>query len=223
MKKNAILTFTLAATIITSPALVSAQNHQPNDPFHKKNTAVSPADEKMKIGDALPSADVNMKNANGKDVSLNSAMGQDGLLVMFSCNTCPFVIKNQPTTKQVMEYAKAHHIGMVVINSNEAKRGDDDSYNEMQKYAKEQGYTTPYLVDADSKFADMFGANHTPEVFLFDKNKKLVYKGAMNDNPGDPTGAKTMYVNNAIDAMQAGKPINPNSTKSIGCSIKRKA
>lgn len=112
---------------------------------------------------------------------------------------------------------------MVIINSNEAKRDGDDSYKEMTAYAKKQGYTVPYLADDNSTVADQFGANHTPEVFLFDKNGKLVYKGAMNDNPGDPTGYKKMYINDAIDAVIAGKEVNPKTTKSIGCSIKRKA
>jgi len=142
---------------------------------------------------------------------------------MFSCNTCPFVIKNQPITKKTIEYAEAHHIGMVIINSNEAQRGDADSYEAMQQYAKAQGYTVPYLIDENSKLADLFGASHTPEVFLFNNKNKLVYRGAMNDNPGDPGSYKVMYIQNAMNAMVAGKEIDPNSTKSIGCGIKRKA
>ena len=188
-------------------------------------TGVSNAQQSDKLnpGDKLPSGDAALTNINGKKLTLNSAMGEKGLLVMFSCNTCPFVVKNQPVTKQTMEYASAHHVGMVVINSNEAQRNEADSYAEMQKYAKQQGYTVPYLVDENSKLANLFGANHTPEIFLFDKAGKLVYKGAMNDNPSDPTGYKKMFINDAIDAMVAGKEVNPKVTKSVGCSIKRKA
>ena len=181
------------------------------------------AQDKMMPGDKLPAAQQTMRNANGKDITLKEGMGENGMLVMFSCNTCPFVIKNQPVTKQAMQYALAHHVGMVIINSNEAKRTGDDSYEDMKKYAKEQGYTVPYVIDENSALADMFGANHTPEVFLFDKNGKLVYKGAMNDNPSDPGSVKTVYINYAIDNMIAGKPVDPKTTRSIGCSIKRKA
>ena len=188
--------------------------------------AISPAttyaQDKMNPGDALP-ASATMKNANGQPTDLKGAVKENGLLVMFSCNTCPFVIKNQPMTKKTMDYAKAHNIGMVIINSNEAQRGDADSYNAMAKYANEQGYTVPYLIDENSKLADVFGANHTPEIFLFNKQGKLVYKGAMNDNPSDPTGYKKMYIEDAINAMVAGKEVNPNTTRSVGCSIKRKA
>ena len=178
---------------------------------------------KMNPGDDLPAAETTLKNANGSNTSMKAAEKSNGLLVMFSCNTCPFVIKNEPITKKAMEYAAAHNIGMVIINSNEAKRGDDDSYEAMKKFAKEQGYTVPYLVDESSKLADLFGANHTPEVFLFNNKHKLVYKGAMNDNPSDPNGYKKMYIEDAINAMIAGKEVDPKTTKSIGCSIKRKA
>ncbi len=178
--------------------------------------------EKLNPGDALPASNVEMRNIDGKKITLKSAMTQNGLLVMFSCNTCPFVIKNQSITRKTMDYAKAHNVGMVIINSNEAKRDGEDSYQEMAIYAKKQGYFIPYLADDNSKVADEFGANHTPEVFLFDKNGKLVYKGAMNDNPSDPNGYKKMYITDAIDAMVDGKEINPKTTKSIGCSIKRK-
>jgi len=181
------------------------------------------AQDKLNPGDNIPGAEVALQNANGKSTTLKESNGENGLLVMFSCNTCPFVIKNQPITKKTLEYAAAHHIGVVIINSNEAQRGDADSYAEMKKYAKEQGYNVPYVVDKNSELADMFGANHTPEVYLFDKNMKLVYKGAMNDNPANPDSYKVMYVENAIKAMIAGKEVSPKTTKSIGCSIKRRA
>jgi len=179
--------------------------------------------EKLNPGDKIPAAEISMRNVNGKPTTLKAAAKQNGLLVMFSCNTCPFVIKNEPITRKTIEYATAHNIGMVIINSNEAQRGNDDSYDAMTKFAIAQGYTVPYLVDENSKIADLFGANHTPEIFLFDKNGKLVYKGAMNDNPSDPGGYKRMFINDAIDAMIAGKEINPKTTKSVGCSIKRRA
>ena len=179
--------------------------------------------DKLNPGDNMPEANKTMKNIDNKTMSLKDAMGPKGLLVMFSCNTCPFVIKNQPITTKTIDYARAHKIGMVIINSNEAKRNGDDSYTEMQKYAKEQGYGVPYLMDDNSALADAFGANHTPEIFLFDNKGKLVYKGAMNDNPGDPDSYKKMYIFNAIDALVAGKEVDPKTTKSIGCSIKRKA
>jgi thioredoxin-related protein len=177
----------------------------------------------LQSGDMLPTSNETLKNAGaGKDMSYQKAAGKNGLLVIFSCNTCPFVVKNESTILKTLEYAKTNEIGVAIINSNEAKREGDDSYDAMKKYAQAQAYTVPYLVDKDSKLADDFGANHTPEIFLFDNKSTLVYKGAMNDNPGNPQDAKEMYIFSAIDAVVAGKTPNPQSTKSIGCSIKRK-
>lgn len=144
-----------------------------------------------------------------------------GLLVIFTCNTCPFVIRNIDRTKEVLAYAKAKNVGIVFVNSNEAQRSAADSPEKMLEFGKQQGYPN-YYVDKNSELADIFGASHTPEVFLFDgKTEKLIYKGAMDDSPADPKSAKVMYLKNAIDNMLAGKAITPAETKSVGCSIKR--
>lgn len=177
--------------------------------------------QSIEIGSNIPMANAGMKSIDGKSVTLSKAITKQGLLVMFSCNTCPYVIKSEARTKEVIDYATRHNIGMVIINSNEAQRGKEDSYNAMSAYAKKQGYKVPYVVDDKSKVADAFGATRTPEVFLFDGNGKLVYKGAMEDNPSNPAESKELFLKVAIDNMLAGKPANPNSTKSIGCTIKR--
>jgi len=206
MKTRILAIATLCATMAITPVLTYAQQA-----------------DKMNPGDELPAMNTAYRSVTGNPTTLQQAAGPNGLLVMFSCNTCPFVIKNEPVTKKTMEYATAHKIGMVIVNSNEAKRGDDDSPEAMKRFAKEQGYTVPYIIDQNSQLADMFGANHTPEIFLFNNKSKLVYKGAMNDNPSNPDGYKKMYIEDAISAMIAGKEVDPKTTKSIGCSIKRKA
>jgi len=185
--------------------------------------AVNAQQAQLNPGAKLPAEGVVLRNAHGKPTSLKEAAKENGLLVMFSCNTCPFVIKNQGMTKKTMEYATAHKIGMVIINSNEAQRSDADGFDAMKAYANTQQYTVPYLVDENSKLADLFGANHTPEVFLFNNQGILVYKGAMNDNPGNPAEYKKMFIEEAINNMIAGKPVDPATTKSVGCSIKRRA
>jgi thioredoxin-related protein len=178
--------------------------------------------QSLEIGKPVPMADVTLKSTGKKDMTLQQAMTAKGLLVMFSCNTCPYVIKSQARTTEMMEYAKQKGIGMVVINSNEAQRDEEDSYKAMAKYAKEQDYSAPYLVDESSKLADAFGASRTPEVFLFDASGNLIYKGAMEDNPTNPSESKQLFLKSAIDNMLSGAPVDPNSTKSIGCTIKRK-
>lgn len=177
--------------------------------------------ESLAINENIQMAEAKFKSVDNKEVSLNDMKTSKGLIVMFSCNTCPYVIKSQERTKEVMAYAKSKDIGMVVVNSNEAQRDEADSRNAMSKYAKSQGYDVPYVIDEKSKLADAFGATRTPEVFLFNGEGKLVYKGAMEDNPSNPSESKEMFLKKAIDNMLSGKAVDPNSTKSIGCTIKR--
>ncbi len=173
------------------------------------------------IGADLPKADVKLKDVSGKEITLKSTMMENGLLVMFSCNTCPWVIKNQQATREACAYALEKKIGVVLLNSNEGQRNDEDSYSEMQQYAKDQGFKWYYAVDRDHVLADAFEANRTPECFLFNKQGKLVYHGAINDNPGSPTDARKIYVKDAVNEMLAGKDVAVKETRSVGCTIKR--
>jgi peroxiredoxin len=175
------------------------------------------------IGSSVPMNDVKLKDVSGKEISLKDAAGKNGLLVMFSCNTCPYVIKNQDRTKDICEYAKANGYGVVIINSNEDLRSNEDSYDAMQKYAAEQGYKWNYVVDTDSKLANAFGATRTPENFLFNADGKLVYHGAIDDNPSDASDVKEQFLRTALNENAAGKEVTKKESKSVGCSIKRRS
>jgi peroxiredoxin len=174
----------------------------------------------LEIGAAIPKADYKMLDVNGKEVTLTDVKGENGLLVMFSCNTCPYVKLSETRIREVAAFAKRNKIGVIVVNSNEAQREAEDSYDEMKKYAKAQGYDFSYVVDKNSQLANAFGATRTPHVFLFDK-KGLVYRGAIDDNIKDATAVKESFLKDAIVAVGVGKPVKVNSTKSVGCSIKR--
>ncbi len=121
----------------------------------------------------------------------------------------------------VYDLCAKNNIGMVLVNSNEAKRDKDDSFTEMQARAKAEAYKSYYVVDEDHKLADAFGAKTTPHVFMFDVNMNLAYKGAIDDNVDAAAEVKETWLENAISNLVAGKPIDPNSTRNIGCSIKR--
>lgn len=174
----------------------------------------------LEIGAALPKADYKMLDITGKEVSLTDVKGENGLLVMFSCNTCPYVKLTESRIREVAAFAKRNKIGVIVVNSNEAQREAEDSYEEMKKYAKAQNYDFSYVVDKNSQLANAFGATRTPHVFLFDK-KSLVYRGAIDDNIKDATAVKESFLKDAIVAVGGGKAVKTNSTKSVGCSIKR--
>lgn len=175
----------------------------------------------LPIGADMPKAEVKMKDVSGKEISLKEAKKANGLLVMFSCNTCPYVIKNQQRTKEICQYALDHNIGVVLINSNEGQRDDADSYDAMKKYAAAQGYQWYYAVDKNSELADAFGARRTPENFLFNKEGKLVYHGATDDNPSDGSNVTRKHLHEAIDEMLSGKEVTIKTSRSVGCSIKR--
>lgn len=175
----------------------------------------------LPIGAEMPKADVKMKDISGKEVSLKDAKKKNGLLVMFSCNTCPYVIKNQQRTVEISNYALKNDIGVILINSNEGTRGDDDSFAAMQAYAKDQGYKWYYTVDEKSVLADAFGANRTPETFLFNKDGKLVYHGAIDDNPTNEGAVSRKHLKEAIDETLNGKDVTVPTSRSVGCTIKR--
>lgn len=175
------------------------------------------------IGSSIPMNDVKLKDISGKEISLKEAAGLNGLLVMFSCNTCPYVVKNQERTKAICEYAKKNGLGVIVINSNEDQRDGDDSYDAMKEYAAKQGYKWSYVVDKDSKLANAFGATRTPENFLFNASGILVYHGAIDDNPSDASNVTKQYLKEAITAVKSGKEITVKESRSVGCTIKRKS
>ncbi len=172
------------------------------------------------LNSPLPMADEKMKDVSGKEVSLNTSKTAKGLLVIFSCNTCPYVKLSESRIKELSDNCLKQGIGCIIVNSNEAQRAEEDSFDEMVKYASSQKFTCSYVVDANSKLADAFGATRTPQCFLFN-NKGLVYKGAIDDNVKDPSLVKVHYLQDAIDALAKNETPKLQETKSIGCTIKR--
>jgi thioredoxin-related protein len=176
----------------------------------------------MEIGAKAPMVDYEMKGTDGNQHSLESLAQANGLLVIFSCNTCPFVIKWEDRYPGLAKMAAEQKIGFALINSNEAKRNGEDSMEEMKKHASEKGYANvPYVVDENSQLANAFGAKTTPHVFLFNKEMELVYEGAIDDNLDSAAAVEKAYLSDAMDNMLKGKEIDPANTKAIGCSIKR--
>ena len=176
--------------------------------------------KELDLGSILPLGDIKMADISGKDVSLNDAKGKNGLLVIFSCNTCPWVIAWEDRYVELADMYKDKGVGIVAINSNETQFENVDSMEEMQAHAKEQGYNFYYTMDNGSKLASEFGATRTPHIYLFDKKDKLVYRGAIDDNARKPDKVENTYLADAIDNMLAGSAIDPAATKALGCAIK---
>ena len=185
-------------------------------------------EEMLEIGSSLPGGDIEMMNIDNSKVTLKDIADKNGLLVIFSCNTCPFVVGNGTKSEGwenrypgLGDLCKEKNIGMVLVNSNEAKRDGDDSFAEMQAHYKAQNYNSYYVVDENSVLADMFGALTTPHVYLFNSKFELVYRGAIDDNVNRQSDVKNPFLNDAIENMIQGKEIKPEITKQLGCSIKR--
>jgi len=154
--------------------------------------------------------------------TLAESKGENGLLVLFTCNTCPWVEKWEDRYDQIARRAGQIGVGMIALNPNAALRSGDESLAAMKERAADRGYTFPYAVDADNEIADAFGATRTPEIFLFDGELTLVYHGAIDDNARDATKVEAPFVMNALKAMSEGQEIAEPDTRSIGCTIKRK-
>lgn len=172
------------------------------------------------LNSPVPMAEEKMKDVSGKEVTLNASKTSKGLLVIFSCNTCPYVKLSEGRIKEISDLCIKQGIGCILINSNEAQRAEEDSYEAMVKYAESQKLNCPYVVDVNSKIADAFGAAKTPQCFLFN-NKGLIYKGSIDDNVKDPAAAKEHFLKDAIEALLKNTTPAKQETKSVGCTIKR--
>jgi len=177
---------------------------------------------KLEIGDKAVLTDVKMTDISGKEISLNDVKKENGVLVIFSCNTCPFVGKWEGRYPDIKAWADKNKVGMIVVNSNYQKRDGVESMEEMKKHASAKNYNFYYAVDHDSKLANAFGGQTTPHAFLFNGDMKLVYKGAIDDNYDSADQVKNAYVKDAISSVANGKEVAISETKPVGCSIKRK-
>ena len=184
--------------------------------------AFLPEFEELQIGETAPMTDRMMKDISGSELSLLDAAGENGLLVIFSCNTCPFVIGWEDRYPELAARTAAHSMGMVLVNSNTKKRGNEDSMEAMAAHAAEKGYDCAYVIDQQNELADAFGARTTPHVFLFDSEMKLIYKGSIDDQYENKDRVATrFYLNDAIEAAAMNEKPDPAETRQIGCSIKR--
>ena len=183
-------------------------------------TPAADATGALAIGQSAPLATVAMKNVDGKDVTIAGAAGRKGTLVLFICNHCPWVQAWQGRIATIGNAALAQGVGVVAINANDPAAFPEDAYDAMKTRAKEVGYKFPYVVDATSDVARAFGATHTPEAYLFDAKGKLVYHGGVDDNARDAKAVKSPWLQQAVDAVVAGKPVPASETKALGCSVK---
>ena len=178
------------------------------------------ATNNLKIGSLAP--DFNLTGVDGKKYALNSFADKKALIVIFSCNHCPYVQAYEDRIKQIQSDYATKGVSVVAINSNEDKGYPEDSFENMKKRAAEQNFNFLYLRDEDQSVARAYDATHTPEIFLFDKERKLAFHGKIDDNWQEPRKVQNHYLRNALDELLAGKEISVPETFTIGCTIKWK-
>lgn len=178
----------------------------------------------LSVGDSL--VDFTLKNANnsigGDEVNAVKYAQDNGLIVAFECNHCPYVVASVLRMNSLAKYCFDNGIGFVGINSNDSSVYETDSFEHMVKRA-DKGMPYPYLHDEDQSVATEYGAKRTPEFFFFNKDKLLTYKGRMDDSPKNPTDVTSTDLLDAINAVLAGDEPEIKATESIGCSVKWKA
>ena len=178
----------------------------------------------LSVGDNL--VDFTLKNANnsigGDEVNAVKYAQENGLIVAFECNHCPYVVASVLRMNSLAKYCFDNGIGFVGINSNDSSVYETDSFEHMVKRA-DKGMPYPYLHDEDQSVATEYGAKRTPEFFFFNKDKLLTYKGRMDDSPKNPTDVTSTDLLDAINAVLAGDEPEIKATESIGCSVKWKA
>jgi peroxiredoxin len=164
-----------------------------------------------------------LPDTTGKIVSLEDFRGSPALLVIFMCNHCPYVKHvREGLSKLVKEY-QARHVAVVGISANDVESFPDDSPQRMAEEARLYGYSFPYLYDESQEAAKAYRAACTPDFFLFDAERRLAYRGQMDDSrPGSGKPVTGRDLRAALDAVLEGRPVSQEQKPSIGCSIKWK-
>ncbi len=172
----------------------------------------------LSLGQKAP--DFDLPGVDGKNHSLSSFKDAKLLVVVFSCNHCPFVVGSEDRMKRFVADFGPRGVKMVAINSNEAENHPTDSFDHMVRRAKERGLNFPYLRDESQSVALAYGALRTPHFYVFDADRKLRYTGRMDDNPRTPGMEKTHELRDAVDALLAGRQPAVAVTNPIGCNVK---
>ncbi len=174
----------------------------------------------LNLGATAPKADVKMKNVDGRELTIDEIAGKQGTLVIFTCNHCPWAKAWESRIAALGNAYAKRGIGVIAINANDPKANAADNFDGMVERAKQLGLQFPYVVDNGSTVAKAFGAERTPEIYLFDGKGALVYKGTVDDNAEHADAVKQHYLGDALEQVASGKPVAVGESKALGCTIK---
>jgi peroxiredoxin len=175
---------------------------------------------KLKTGDtAIP---FTLKGTDERQHTLSDYADKAAVVIIFSCNHCPYVRAWEDRMIEIQTDYDGKNVQLIAINANDTKKYPDDSFLKMQERARDKGFNFIYLFDEQQEVAEAYGAERTPEVFLFDTNGILQYHGAIDDNFQDPKEVKNHYLRNALNSVLAGETPSMIETRPVGCTIKWK-
>ncbi|RME44502.1 MAG: thioredoxin family protein [Chloroflexi bacterium] len=174
----------------------------------------------MNLGD--PIIPFSLVGVDNQIHSTDDYSDKAALVVIFSCNHCPYVRAWEDRMIQIQADYADKGVQLIAINSNDVERYPEDSFPEMQARAQQKGFNFPYLFDETQEVATAYQAERTPEVFLFDQDRRLRYHGAIDDNVEGPNEVEHHYLRDALDAVLAGEEPPITSTPPVGCTIKWK-
>lgn len=177
-------------------------------------------ENKLKIDSLIPGFTI--VGVDDKTYRLNDFSDKKILVVIFSCNHCPYVQAYEDRIIALQNEFEKDSVQIVAINSNDDVKYPDDSFEEMKKRAEERKFNFPYLRDETQEVAKAYGATHTPQIFLFNSDRKLKYEGKIDDNWQEPDKVKSKYLRDAILEVLNEKEVSVPETFSIGCTIKWK-
>jgi peroxiredoxin len=176
----------------------------------------------VKRGELAPFFD--LPGVDGRRYRREAIQGTKAMLIVFSCNHCPYVIMNEGRLIEIARQYAPLGVGTAFINANDAAAYPDDSFEDMKRRARDKAYPFPYLHDESQQVAKSYGAAYTPQIFVFDRELHLAYTGSVDDDNNHKTRkpAQKHYLKDALDDLIAGVPVRVAETQAIGCTIKWK-
>ena len=172
----------------------------------------------LQIGEKAP--DFRLKGTDGNEHALADHADKKAVVVVFTCNHCPYAIPNEDRLIALQRDYADRGVQVIAISSNSTEHYPADSFEHMIERAREKGFNFPYLHDESQDISKAYGAQRTPEVFLFGPERTLVYHGKIDDSVQDPAAVKQHFLHDALDAVLAAQPVPVENTEPEGCNTK---
>lgn len=174
----------------------------------------------MPLGTSAPA--FSLPNVDGETLTLDSFSDANALVIVFTCNHCPYAVAAEDRLIEIQRDYAERGVQLVAINPNDADRYPDDSFAAMRTRAEDKHFNFPYLHDESQEVARTYDAACTPDIFVFDRDRKLVYNGRIDDNWQQPANVTRNDLRAVLDATLEGASVDFEHVASMGCSIKWK-